>query len=128
MKNVYDIIRRPVITEESMTLASEKKYVFEVMKSAMSDKVAGGNMIVLDALTAEGYKTKTMVNMLAAVGAGKKALVVLAETDPVAVKSMANIPGVKTAYVNTLNVYDILNADTFVVVSAAAKKIEEVYA
>jgi len=109
-------------------ISLNKKVRRIAMKSAMSDKVAGGNMIVLDALTAEGYKTKTMVNMLAAVGAGKKALVVLAETDPVAVKSMANIPGVKTAYVNTLNVYDILNADTFVVVSAAAKKIEEVYA
>ncbi|MBQ2765284.1 MAG: 50S ribosomal protein L4 [Firmicutes bacterium] len=109
-------------------ISLNKKVRRIALKSAMSDKVAGGNMIVLDALTAEGYKTKTMVNMLAAIGAGKKALVVLAETDPVAVKSMANIPGVKTAYVNTLNVYDILNADTFVVVSAAAKKIEEVYA
>ena len=95
---------------------------------AMSDKVAGGNMVVVDAIKTEEYKTKTMVKMLAAVGAGKKALVVLAENDPKVVGSFANIEGVKTAFANTINTYDILNADTFVVAKAAAEKLAEVYA
>ena len=96
--------------------------------SALSDKVAGGNMVVVDEIKPEGYKTKTMVKMLSAVGAGRKALVVLADNDKETVKSFANIPGVKTAQYNTINTYDILNADTFIVAEAAAKKIEEVYA
>ena len=69
-----------------------------------------------------------MADMLKAIGAGRKALVVLAEKDEKAVASLANIPGVKTAYVNTINAYDILNADTFVAAKAAAEKIGEVYA
>ena len=66
--------------------------------------------------------------MLSAIGAEGKALIVLPESDNVVVKSAANIPGVKTAQVNTLNVYDILNAGKFVVASDAVAKIEEVYA
>ena len=62
------------------------------------------------------------------VGAGKKTLVVLANNDEKVIKSFANIPGVKTTQANTINVYDILNCNSFVVVSDAAKKIEEVYA
>ena len=69
-----------------------------------------------------------MVAMLAAVNAGKKSLVVLDSNDEKLVKSFANIPGVKTAQVNTINVYDILNCDTFIVAKAAAEKISEVYA
>lgn len=99
------------------------------MKSAMSVKVADNNMIVLDALKMEEYKTKTVVNMLKAIEAeGKKALIVLSENDSFVVKSAANIPGVKTALVNTINVYDILNAEKFIVVKDAVAKIEEVYA
>ena len=109
-------------------VAMNRKTKRIALYNALSSKFAANEIVVVDQIKTENYKTKTMVDMLSAIGAGKKALVVLAETDPVAVKSMANIPGVKTAYVNTLNVYDILNADTFVVVSAAAKKIEEVYA
>ena len=85
-------------------------------------------MIVLDALTVEGYSTKTVVNMLKAVGADRKALIVLPENNQQIIKSAANIPGVKTALVNTLNVYDILNADKFIVVKDAVAQIEEVYA
>lgn len=96
--------------------------------SALSDKVAGGNMIVVDSITADSYKTKTMVNMLSAIGAGKKSLIVLADNDNKVVKSCANIEGVKTAPYNTVNVYDILNADTFVVAKEAAEKLEEVFA
>lgn len=98
------------------------------MKSAFSAKAQANELIVLDALTMEGYSTKTVVNMLKAVGAEKKALIVLDSNDRVAVKSAANIPGVKTALVNTLNVYDILNADAFIVVKGAVPQIEEVYA
>lgn len=95
---------------------------------AMSDKAANGSMIVVEDITASEYKTKTMVKMLEAVGAGRKSLVVLAGNDPKAVGSFANIAGVKTAQVGELNAYDILNADTFIVARAAAEKIQEVYA
>ena len=105
-----------------------KKVKRIALQSAISSKVAAGETVVVDAITAAEYKTKTMVNMLAAVGAGKKALVVLAENDPVVIKSFANIEGVKTVQVNTINVYDILNCDTFVLAKDAAQKIEEVYA
>ena len=99
------------------------------MKSAMSVKVADNNMIVLDAIKMEEFKTKTVVNMLKSIEAeGKKALIVLSENDSFVIKSAANIPGVKTALVNTINVYDILNAEKFIVVKDAVAKIEEVYA
>ena len=98
------------------------------MFSALSSKVAGGEMIVVDNITATEYKTKAMVNMLAAVGAGKKALVVLPEVNEFVIKSCANIEGVKTTQWNTINVYDILNCDSFVVAKDAVAKIEEVYA
>ena len=98
------------------------------MKSALSTKVLDNNMIVLDALNLDSYKTKTIVDMLKALGVEGKALIVTAEADSKVVKSAANIPGVKTAAVNTLNVYDILNYDKFIVVKNAVGKIEEVYA
>ena len=84
--------------------------------------------MIVDAITTDAYKTKTMVNMLSAVGAGKKALVVLDAIDEKVIKSFANIPGVKTAQYNTINVYDVLNADTFVITKEAAVKVSEVYA
>ena len=95
---------------------------------ALSDKVANGNMIVVDSIATEEYKTKTMKAMLEAIGAAKKTLVVLPEADSKVIKSFANIPGVKTAQVNTINVYDVLNCDSFVVAQAAVSKMEEVYA
>lgn len=99
------------------------------MKSALSSKVKEGEMIVLDSITLSEYRTKDIVKMLGAIGAGdSKALIVMPEADSKVIKSAANIPGVKTALVNTINVYDILNCDKFVVVKDAAQKIEEVYA
>jgi len=98
------------------------------MKSALSSKVQNENMIVLDSLELEGYKTKPVVKMLEALNVTGKALLVTATTDQKVVKSAANIPGVKTAAVNTLNVYDILNYDKFIVLKDAVSKIEEVYA
>lgn len=112
----------------SYRIALNKKVKKVAMRSAISDKAADGNLVIVDSILATEYKTKVMAAMLKAVGAGKKALVVLAEKDEKTVASLANIPGVKIAYVNTINVYDILNADTFVVAQAAAKSIEEVYA
>ena len=113
-----------------------RSYRFEINKkvkrialqSAFSSKVETGDMIVVDSITATEYKTKTMANMLKALGSDKKALVVLADNDAKAVKSFANIPGVKTAQVNTLNVYDVLNCDKFIVAKSAAEKMQEVYA
>ena len=108
--------------------ALNKKVRRLAMKSALSTKVIDNNFIVLDALTLDSYKTKTVVEMLKALGVEGKALIVTAEADNKVIKSAANIPGVKTAAVNTLNVYDILNYDKFIVVKNAVGKIEEVYA
>ena len=98
------------------------------MFSALSSKVAGGEMIVVDNITATEYKTKNMIGMLSAVGAAKKTLVVLPEVNNFVIKSCANIEGVKTTQWNTINVYDILNCDTLIVAQDAVAKIEEVYA
>ena len=96
--------------------------------SALSDKVANNALIVLDAMTLENYKTKTVVETLANIGAAKKALVVYADANKVLVNSTRNIAGVKAAGVNTINTYDILNADSLVIVKDAVEKLEEVYA
>jgi len=95
---------------------------------ALSQKVAGEEFIVVNAIAAEEYKTKTMTAMLKAVGAEGKTLVVLDSNEQKTVKSFANIPGVKTAQYNALNVYDVLNCEKVVIAEDAVKKIEEVYA
>ena len=105
-----------------------KKTKRVALYSALSAKVAAGDLIVVDDIKCEGYKTKTMTAMLNAIGADKKALIVLPDVDNFVVKSAANIPGVKTSVYNTINVYDVLNADKFVVSKAAIAKIEEVFA
>lgn len=105
-----------------------KKMKRAALKSALSDKALNGKLIVIDAITAEDYKTKTMTAMLAAVGAAKTSLVVLAENDEKVVRSFSNIAGVQTAQTNTINVYDILNHETLIVARGAVEKIEEVYA
>ena len=112
----------------SYRLALNKKVKRLSLKSAFSSKVLDGDMIVVEKIEANEFKTKTMVNMLKALGADRKALVVLPEMDEKVIKSMANIPGVKTAQVNTLNVYDVLGCDKFIVAKEAVAKIEEVYA
>ncbi len=96
--------------------------------SAFSSKVAAGEMIVVDAITAAEYKTRAMVDMLKALEAGKKTLVILPEVDAFVVKSFANIPGVRTAVCNAVCTYDILDCDTLIMAADAVKKIEEVYA
>ena len=97
------------------------------LKSALSAKVQDGSMIVVDSITADEFKTKTIVNMLKALSADK-ALIVLNSVDEKVIKSAANIPGVKTTQANTLNVYDILKYNKFIVVKDAVATIEEVYA
>ena len=98
------------------------------LKSALSVKAADSDLIVVDSIKTDEYKTKKIVAMLGAVGADKKALIVLPEVDEMVIKSANNIPGVKTAQVNTINVYDILNADKLIIAKEAVSKIEEVYA
>lgn len=108
--------------------ALNKKVRRLALKSALSDKVATGNMIILDELKLDTFSTKTVAACLQAIGAGKKTLVVLADNSAFAVKSIANIKGAKSAQFNTINTYDIVNADTVVMVKGAAEKIQEVYA
>ena len=98
------------------------------MKSAFSAKAASNDIIVIDAITTDKFSTKTMAAMLEAVGSQKKALIVLPTVDKKVIHSARNIPGVKTAQVNELNVYDMLNADKLIIAKEAVEKIQEVYA
>jgi large subunit ribosomal protein L4 len=99
------------------------------LKSALSSKVADGQMIVIDNLTLDAYKTKSIVTLLEKLGvSGKKALIVMPEVNSFVIKSAGNIPGVATALTNTINVYDILKYEMFIVDKTAVAKIEEVYA
>lgn len=98
------------------------------MKSILSSKLADNEMIVLDELNFDAPKTKEMVKVLENIKADKKALIVTAERNENLIKSAANIPGVRTAMVSTMNVYEIINHTNFVVTKDAISKIEEVYA
>lgn len=98
------------------------------IRSALSDKAQDHSLLALEAMEIEEYHTKTIVNMLEAIGTGKKTLIVLAENDPHAIASARNIPGVKTVQAGMVCAYDIINADTLLVVSSALPKLEEVYA
>ena len=105
-----------------------KKVKRLAMKSALSSKVAAKEMIVLDDFGLDAIKTKEVADVLAAIKAGKKTLIVLPEKNDVVYKSARNIEGANVTLVNTLNVYDILNCNTIVVLKDAVAKIEEVYA
>ena len=120
------IVHAPKPRDYSFSL--NKKVRALAIKSALSDKVQNKALIVLDKFELESYKTRAVVDCLKAIGAGKKTLLVLADNNPVSVKSCANIPGLKTAQYNTINTYDIVNADSLVIVKDAVAKIEEVYA
>lgn len=97
------------------------------LKSALSAKVQDNELIVVDALHFDEPKTKKMVEVLANIKADRKALIVTAEKDENLVRSAANIPGVRTALVSTMNVYEIVNHNSFIVTRDAVEKIEEVY-
>ena len=98
------------------------------MKSALSSKVADDELVVLDSFKMDAIKTKEVVKVLSALNTAKKTLIVLPEKDDVIYRSARNIAGVKVTVVNSLNVYDILNCDTMLVLKDAVAKIEEVYA
>ena len=97
------------------------------LKSVLTSKVQEEKFFVIDALKCDEIKTKTMTKLLDALGASK-ALVVLNENDQNVILSSRNIPDVKTALTNTINVYDILKYDAVVIDKAALETIEEVYA
>jgi len=96
--------------------------------SALSDKVLADNLIVVDKIELEEYKTKSIVNMLKALGVDAKALIVTAQKNEYVVKSAGNIAGVESSNVGMINVYDVLNHDKLVIAKDAVEKLEEVYA
>jgi len=112
----------------SYRFSLNKKVKRYALKSALSSKVLDNEIIIIDGLKMDEFKTKTMVNTLNSLGAQKKSLIVLDGVDKKIIKSAANIPGVKTTQVGTLCVYDILNHDKLIVMKDAVAKIEEVYA
>ena len=105
-----------------------KKIKRLALKSALSSKVQDKEIIVVDSLVLDAPKTKDMIKVLSNLKANKKTLVVIPERDENLILAARNIPGVKTAYVNTINVYDILNCDSFIITKDAVNKVEEVYA
>lgn len=105
-----------------------KKVKRLAMKSAFSSKVLDGQFIVVDNITFDSFKTKDAVKMLEALGVTKKAMIVTPIADEKVAKSARNIPGVKVATVNTLNVYSILNSGKFIIAKDAVEKLMEVYA
>ncbi|MDD3226420.1 MAG: 50S ribosomal protein L4 [Tissierellia bacterium] len=105
-----------------------KKIKRAALKSALSSKVQDQEIIVVDSLVLDKPKTKDMIQVLSNLKTGKKTLVVMPERDENVILASRNIPGVKTAFVNTINVYDILNCDSFLITKDAVNKVEEVYA
>ena len=97
------------------------------MKSALSTKLASQRLIVLDTLSFDEMKTSKMVKVLSALKINSTALLVLSEKNLNVEKSARNIPTVKTAFVNTINVFDILKYDRFIITKDAAQKVQEVY-
>ena len=120
------IVFAPKPRDYKFTVNKKEKRL--ALKSALSVKAAENEIIVVDSIVTDEYKTKKIVAMLKAIEADKKTLIVLPEVDNKVIKSANNIPGVKTAQVNTINVYDILNADKLIIAKDAVSKIEEVYA
>ena len=120
------IVFAPKPRDYSYTIPKKVKRL--AMKSALSAKVADKELIVIDELKFEAPKTKEMVKVLENVKAEKKALIVMDVKDENVVRSAANIPGVRTALVSTMNVYEIANHYSLILTKAAAEKIEEVYA
>lgn len=110
------------------TIKLNKKLKRVALKSALSSKVSESNIIVLDAIDFSEIKTKSMVELLNNLKLDTNALIVLGDKNENVVRSAKNIPTVKTAYVNTINVYDIVKYKKFIVTKDAVEKIEEVYA
>lgn len=119
------VVFAPKPRDYSIKLSKKERRL--ALKSVLTSKVQDNSVIVLDELKFDAIKTKQMVSVLNALKA-EKALVVIAEKDENVVKSTANIPNVQIAYPNTINTYDVLRFDKFIVTKDAAAKIEEVYA
>ena len=129
--------RAPIFRHGGVVFAPQPRdYVIKVpkkvrrlaMKSALTSQLEAGNIIVVDEIKLAEAKTKLMANVLKNLGAEKKSLLVLPERDEAVIRAGKNIPTLKDAYVNTINVYDLLNADKIIVLKAAMEKIQEVYA
>ena len=120
------VVFAPVPRDYSFKMNKKEKRV--ALKSALSDKVANGKLVVVDALTFDAPKTKEFAKVMTNLNVNDKALVVLNDNDANVVLSAKNIPTVKTGLTNTINVYDIVNAKTLVLTQDAVKTIEEVYA
>lgn len=108
--------------------ALPKKVRRLALKSALSSKVNDNDILVLDKLAFDNIKTKQMVDVLKSLKVDSSALIVLEGKNEAVEKSARNIPGIKTAFVNTINVYDILKHDKFIITKDAVSKVEEVYA
>lgn len=130
-------IRAPHFTGGGVTFAPKPRdYSYKVpkkvrrlaLKSVLTSKVLENEIIVIDDINFDSPKTKDMVNFLANVKANKKALIVMDEKNINVIKSAKNIPNIQTALVNTINVYDILKYDSFIITKEAVRKVEEVYA
>ena len=119
------VVFAPVPRDYSFKLNKKEKRA--ALKSALTSRVEAGKLIVVDELKFDEIKTKKFQAVLDNLKISK-ALVVLAEKDEKVVMSARNIPAVKTALTNTINVYDILKGDTLVLTKDAVAKIEEVYA
>lgn len=119
------VVFAPVPRDYSFKMNKKEKRA--ALKSALTSKVQENKVVVLDELKLDAIKTKSMVNVLKNVNADK-ALVVLNENDENVVMSARNIADVKTALINTINVYDVLKYNTLVMTKAAVEAIEEVYA
>ena len=120
------IVFAPKPRSYSYTLNKKVKRL--ALKSALSAKAASNDIIVIDEIKMDEPKTKIFAGFLKAVGAERKPLVVTAEADELVVRSARNIPGCLVAFASVINVYDIVNANKFVVDKAALTKIEEVFA
>ena len=119
------VVFAPVPRDYSFKLNRKEKRA--ALKSALTDRTASGKLIVLDELKFEAPKTKEFVKVLDNLKVAGKALVVI-DADQNVVRSANNVQGVKTAYTNTINVYDVMNAQTVILTKDAVAKLEEVYA
>ena len=129
--------RAPQFTHGGVVFAPKPRdYVINVpkkvrrlaLKGALTSKVAENEMIVLDKIALTAPKTKEVATILKNLGVNKSALLVLAGPDDTITRASANIAGLKTAYVNTINVLDILGNEKFIITEEAVKLVEEVYA
>ena len=120
------VVFAPTPRDYSFKLNRKEKRA--ALKSALTDKVTTNKLIVVDELKFDEIKTKSFKTVLDNLNVNNKSLVVLNDNDEKVVLSARNIPTVKTALTNTINVYDILHAQTVVLTKEAVKTIEEVYA